>query len=108
LALESPAAAGKAINVGSGESRSVLEVAEALAAATGKQHLTPHVTGKYRAGDIRHCFADISLARRLLGFEPQVGFQDGLTELAEWLSGQIAVDSVDQATEELARRGLVA
>jgi dTDP-L-rhamnose 4-epimerase len=108
LALESPAAAGRAINVGSGESRSVLDVAEALAAATGKQHLTPHVTGQYRAGDIRHCFADISLARRLLGFEPEVAFGDGLAELAEWLGGQIAVDSVDRATEELARRGLVA
>jgi dTDP-L-rhamnose 4-epimerase len=108
LALESPAASGKAINIGSGESRSVLEVAEALADAIGKRHLAPHVTGKFRAGDIRHCFADIGLARRLLGFEPEVAFADGLAELAEWLTGQIAVDAVDQATEELARRGLVA
>jgi dTDP-L-rhamnose 4-epimerase len=98
LALESPTASGQAINIGSGESRSVLEVAEALARATGKDRLAPHVTGKYRAGDIRHCFADISLARRLIGFEPQVAFQDGLAELAEWLSGQIAVDFVERAT----------
>ena len=108
LALEAPEAAGKAINIGSGESRSVLEVANALAAATGNRHLAPHVTGKHRAGDIRHCFADISLARRILGFEPQVAFEDGLADLADWLSGQIAVDAVDQATEELSRRGLVA
>jgi dTDP-L-rhamnose 4-epimerase len=108
LALETPAAAGQVINVGSGQSRSVLEVAQALAAATGRTRLTPHVTGKYRAGDIRHCFADIGLARRLLGFEPEVRFEDGIAELAEWLSGEIAVDAVDEATEELSRRGLVA
>jgi dTDP-L-rhamnose 4-epimerase len=108
LALEAPAAAGQAINIGSGQSRTVLEVAQVLAAATGKRRLTPHVTGKYRAGDIRHCFADISLARRLLGFEPEVSFEAGIAELAEWLSGEVAVDAVDRATEELSRRGLVA
>src|SRR5688500_1018585 len=69
-ALETPAAGGQVSNTGAGESRTVLEVAQVLAAATGKRQLTPHVTGKYRAGDIRHCFADISLARNLLGFEP--------------------------------------
>lgn len=108
LALEIPAAAGQVINIGSGESRSVLEVAQALVAATGKTALTPHVTGKYRAGDIRHCFADIGLARRLLGFRPEVRFEDGIAELAEWLSGEIAVDAVEEATAELSRRGLVA
>ena len=108
LALETPAAAGQVINIGSGESRSVLDVAQALAAATGRRQLTPHITGKYRAGDIRYCFADIGLARRLLGFEPQIRFDDGIAELAEWLSGEIAVDAVEQATEELSRRGLVA
>jgi dTDP-L-rhamnose 4-epimerase len=108
LALEAPAAAGQVINIGSGQSRTVLEVAQVLAAATGKRRLTPHVTGKYRAGDIRHCFADISLARRLLGFEPEVSFEVGIGELAEWLSGEVAVDAVDRATEELSRRGLVA
>ena len=108
LALETSAAAGQVINVGSGESRTVLEVAQVLAAATGKRQLTPHVTGKYRAGDIRHCFADISLARNLLGFEPNIRFEDGIAELAEWLSGEIAIDAVDAATEELSKRGLVA
>ena len=108
LALETPAAAGHVINIGSGESRTVLDVAHALAAATGKRQLTPHVVGKYRAGDIRHCFADIGLARQLLGFEPRVRFEDGIAELAEWLSGEVAIDAVDAATEELSKRGLVA
>jgi dTDP-L-rhamnose 4-epimerase len=108
LALETPAAAGQVINIGSGQSRTVVEVAQVLAAATGKRQLTPHVVGKYRAGDIRHCFADIALARRLLGFEPRVRFEDGIAELADWLSGEIAIDAVDRATEELSKRGLVA
>lgn len=108
LALETPEADGEVINVGSGEGRTVLDVARALAAATGRADLLPHCTGKYRAGDIRHCFADLSRARRILGYAPQVRFEDGLVELASWLSTQVAVDRVDDATAELARRGLVA
>jgi dTDP-L-rhamnose 4-epimerase len=107
-ALETPAAAGHVINVGSGESRSVQDVARTLARAMGRNNITPHITGKYRVGDIRHCFADISLARTLLGFQPQVSFEDGIAALVDWLIGQIATDSVEQATEELSRRGLVA
>jgi dTDP-L-rhamnose 4-epimerase len=57
-------------------------------------------------GDIRHCFADVSRARALLGYEPMVGFEEGLTELAEWLEGQIAHDRVSEASAELAARGL--
>jgi dTDP-L-rhamnose 4-epimerase len=108
LALESDVAAGQAINIGSGESRTVRDVARTLASAMGRNDIAPQITGKYRAGDIRHCFADITLARTLLGFEPQVTFEEGIDELVEWLSEQIATDSVEQATEELSRRGLVA
>jgi dTDP-L-rhamnose 4-epimerase len=108
LAMESDAAAGQAINVGSGQSRSVRDIAQTLARAMGRDDLTPQITGKYRAGDIRHCFADITLSRTLLGFEPQVRFDDGIAELVEWLQEQIATDGVEHATEELSRRGLVA
>jgi dTDP-L-rhamnose 4-epimerase len=107
LALETPAAAGQVVNIGSGQSRTVLDVARLLSEATGREDIAPECTGKYRVGDIRHCFADISLARRLLDFEPQIAFGDGIAELADWLSTQIAIDRVDQATDELARRGLV-
>ena len=72
----------------------------------GKPDLRPEVTGKARAGDIRHCFADISLARDLLGFEPEVELEDGMADLADWLAGQAAVDRVDDANVELAARGL--
>ena len=108
LALETPNAAGKVFNIGSGRSYSVREIAETLAAAMNKTHLAPEITGKCRVGDIRHCFADMSYAKRQLGFAPAVAFTDGLSELVEWLARQIAVDRVDEATDQLVRRGLVA
>ncbi len=105
LALTSERAAGLALNVGSGESISVNEIADRLAAILGGG-AKAQVTGKYRVGDIRHCFADISQAREVLGYEPQVGLDRGMAELAAWLEGQVAVDRVDDATAELAARGL--
>jgi dTDP-L-rhamnose 4-epimerase len=105
LALEKDGADGLAVNIGSGSSVSIIELAQRLAAQLGKD-IAPEVTGEFRVGDIRHCFADVSLARETLGFEAQVALEDGIAELAEWLAGQTAVDRVDQATAELARRGL--
>ncbi|MDB6058690.1 MAG: dehydratase [Verrucomicrobiales bacterium] len=106
LALANEAPAGEVFNIGSGENVTVREVAQQVAASVGKEHIEPEITGKYRVGDIRHCFADISKARRMLGYEPRVRFKDGLTELAEWLEGEAAEDKVDQAGAELAARGL--
>jgi dTDP-L-rhamnose 4-epimerase len=106
LALRAPDAPGQAFNIGSGESRTILSVAHDLAAAMGRRQISAHVTAKYRAGDIRHCFADISRARQLLGYEPQVSLKDGMAELAAWLKTQSADDGVDAATAELVARGL--
>jgi dTDP-L-rhamnose 4-epimerase len=110
LALRAPRARahGRVFNIGSGESRTVRSIAEDLAHVMGRAHIAPHVAGKYRAGDIRHCFADISLAAAELGFAPHVEFRMGLRDLADWLAGQIAVDRVERATAELESRGLVA
>jgi len=105
LALESDRAAGEAVNVGSGESASVLEIAHKLGAALGVE-IQPELTGKSRAGDVRHCFADISRARELLGYEPQVALEEGVTDLAAWLEGRVAEDRVDEAARELSERGL--
>jgi dTDP-L-rhamnose 4-epimerase len=107
LALESDVAAGETFNVGSGRAVTIREVAEEIAAVTGRTDLAPEITGRYRVGDIRHCFADISRARRILGYEPQVSFREGLEELAEWLADQSAVDRTDEAREQLERRGLM-
>jgi dTDP-L-rhamnose 4-epimerase len=105
LALERDGADGRAVNVGSGESISIGALGGLLGRVLGKQ-LAPEVTGEFRVGDIRHCFADVSLARETLGFEPQITLDGGIAELAEWLAGQTAVDRVDEAAAELARRGL--
>lgn len=106
LALETPAASGKAMNIGSGRSISIAEVADLISRALARQDLAPQITGKYRVGDIRHCFADISLAASVLGYRPQVDLDEGLQELVQWLRGQEASDGVDDAHAELARRGL--
>ncbi len=106
LALQRDEAAGRAVNVGSGESVTVREIAARLARVTGRVDLEAEVTGTYRIGDIRHCFADIALARELLRYEPRVGLDDGMAELAGWLEGQTAEDRVDSAQMELAARGL--
>ncbi len=105
LALDVPEAAGRVFNVGSGESHSVIDVAETMAAALGKD-IPPEVCGKYRVGDIRHCFADVSLARDVLGYRPQITLADGILELTEWLGEQDADDRVADASRELAARGL--
>ncbi len=106
LALEKISVRGVPLNIGSGESVSVREIAEKLAKVLGKEHIEPQVTGKYRVGDIRHCFADITLANQTLGFRPQVPLEEGMANLAEWLEGQVATDRVDDAAAELAARGL--
>jgi len=98
-------AVGQTFNIGSGEPRTVLEVANAVIDAVNAR-VEPLVTGKYRTGDIRHCFADISKAERLLGYTPQVKFTDGLRELSEWLAGTSAHDNFMRASAELDRRGL--
>jgi dTDP-L-rhamnose 4-epimerase len=105
LALEQDGADGRAVNVGSGRSVTVNEIARELAGVLGAE-IEPEATGKYRAGDIRHCFADITLARELLGYEPRVPLEAGMAELAAWLETQSADDRVDDATAELVSRGL--
>jgi dTDP-L-rhamnose 4-epimerase len=106
LALETADAAPGVFNVGSGHACTVRDVAARMAAAIGTPGVAPEITGQYRSGDIRHCFADITLARTTLGYAPAVTFEAGLTELVEWLGGEHAIDRVDEARAELATRGL--
>jgi dTDP-L-rhamnose 4-epimerase len=107
LAMEAPAAAAQVFNVGSGHRFTIRAVAQRLARMLGKEDLRPEITGKYRVGDIRHCFADISLAKQVLGYRPQVSLDEGLEDLAEWLNQQRATDRVADASAELAARGLM-
>jgi dTDP-L-rhamnose 4-epimerase len=106
LALEHPDLHSDVINVGSGTSITIREIAWRLAKVLGKEQIEPEVTAEYRVGDIRHCFADIAKARTLLGYEPSVPLEDGIAQLAGWLEGQVADDHVEDARRELATRGL--
>jgi dTDP-L-rhamnose 4-epimerase len=107
LAMQSSGADGTAVNVGSGKPVSVRQVAAEIASLLGL-HLPLHITGTYRAGDIRHCFADISSISASLGYVPKVSFHDGMTELVGWLESQEAQDYTEEAFKDLATRGLVA
>jgi dTDP-L-rhamnose 4-epimerase len=102
LAAERPDAVDRVFNIGSGEARRIIDVATSVARALGKD-VPPHITGKYRVGDVRHCFADISLARDQLGFDPEVTFEHGVRELAEDLEAQAAKGSVTRDREQEAR-----
>jgi dTDP-L-rhamnose 4-epimerase len=107
-ALAHPEAAGEVFNIGSGVERSVSQVAHSIARALNRNDIEPEITGKARIGDIRHCFCDGSKAAGMLGFRARKDFDEGLSELAEWVAIQTADDRADEAHAELEARGLVA
>ena len=107
LAMSRPESDGAVINIGSGQPISIRRVAEILARSLGVD-LEPVITHKYRAGDIRHCYADISRAKQLLGYEPQVTHEAGFLELAEWLESQEAEDKAEAMLHKLPTYGLTA
>ncbi|SDY22618.1 NAD-dependent epimerase/dehydratase family protein [Citreimonas salinaria] len=110
LALERDESAGHVINVGSGNSYTVVQVAQLLADAMGCAELEPEVLGKFRMGDIRNCFADISKARDLLGFAPEKRLEDSLGPFVEWVRSAPETGKKDRGDEmrrQLEERGLV-
>jgi dTDP-L-rhamnose 4-epimerase len=107
LAMERSEADGMALNIGSGESITIEDVAKTLTRSLDL-NVPVEITGKYRAGDIRHCFGDISLARKTLGYEPQYSFENGVSELVEWLRSQTAEDRVRDVQQQLTAFGLTA
>jgi dTDP-L-rhamnose 4-epimerase len=106
LAIEKSGADYEALNIGTGIATTVNQMAKLLADGLGK-NISGEITGQYREGDIRHCVADISKAKRLLGYAPRVGLRDGLRELLEWVRRQSAQDLVPQMQKELAARNLM-
>lgn len=106
LALDSSDADYQILNVGTGRATTIKFIAEVIARGLGK-NIEPEVTGQFREGDIRHCIADISRVRKLLGYEPKVTLEEGLVELFEWVGGQQADDRLHAATAELAANSLV-
>jgi dTDP-L-rhamnose 4-epimerase len=106
LVLQTDRADYQALNIGTGVPTSVRRVACLLARGLGTD-LEPEIVGKYREGDIRHCVADISRARTLLGYEPKVALEQGIPELLDWVRPQEAADGVVRAATELETRQLV-
>jgi dTDP-L-rhamnose 4-epimerase len=105
LALDSSKADYEMFNVGCGKPITVKYIAETFAELYGKK-IKPEVKNKYRAGDIRHCYADISKIRKI-GFEPKIEFRQGMAQLVKWGQKQEAKDLSQQALRELQERKLV-
>ena len=105
LALDSEEATGQAINVGVGSPLTIVQVAQLLAKQLGVD-IPPELTGKFRVGDIRHCWADPIRAEKLLGFTASISLEAGVAELVDWVSTQKANDRVEKAYAELGQRGL--
>ena len=94
----------RSFNVGTGRALSILEMSAALIELLGV-NIAPEITGQYRAGDIRHCYADISEISKL-GYQPGIEFEDGIADLVDWVRKQQAMDSFEFARAELQGRGL--
>ena len=107
LAMETAGAAGAVLNVGSGRSYAIADIATMLAEAMDLPDLEPEILGKARSGDIRHCFADTTRAREVLGFEPQHPLEDSMDEIVEWIRGETTIDRGPEMRRHLEARGLV-
>lgn len=109
LALEHSSADYEAINIGTGKPISIKKLAEVLIKLYGKNNLQPYISNEYRKGDIRHCYADIEKARKLLNYNPVITLEDGLTELANWAKTHWwgAIDHFEKALEELRAKRLI-
>ncbi len=105
LLLDHPDADYEVFNIGTGKPSSVLDLAETLIDLYGK-NFRPNVIGKFRNGDIRDCFSDISKIRKL-GFEPKISLKEGLANLVEWGESQNSVSKVEDAHRQLVEKGLV-
>ncbi len=105
LAMTSRKADYEVVNVGSGTALSVLDMAGIMIREMGGC-CKPEVIGKYRVGDIRHCYADRTKARRVLGYEPKVSFEEGIREFLSWADSRQSEDRLSAATAELELRKL--
>ena len=104
--LESSAADGRVLNVGTGTAVSVALLATTIAETLGSS-IEPEILGEFRPGDVRHCYADVRLARELVGFEAEIALADGIRDVVEWIGEGTPEDHADAALAELVSRGLI-
>ena len=93
-------------NVGTGIPINVLAIATMLAKLYNKD-IKPRIVNKFRAGDIRHCYADITKIKTRLGYKPSYNLEQGMKELVQWADNENAADTVEKANKELEEKGLV-
>jgi len=108
LALGADSVDGVALNIGTGSPTTVLDIARTLAERLGLQ-ADPEIVQRFRHGDIRHCYADISAAKTLLGYRPTISLEDGMAALIEWTRREApeAEDRTEASSAQLTERGLV-
>jgi len=107
LAMQREEADYEVFNVGTGRPLTILQMAHVLIDNLADGQMEPEIAGRYRRGDIRHCFADIRKIGDRLGFVPQVSFDDGIPDLTDWVREQEVVDGFDRVAKELADKSLV-
>jgi dTDP-L-rhamnose 4-epimerase len=107
MALEAPDAENTAVNIGTGSQTSILELASSLTTLCGSS-AKPQIVGSARVGDIRHCFANVTKARKLLNFRATTSLRNGLESLVAWAKTNKwqAIDRVEQAYSELREKQL--
>ncbi len=105
LAMQNDKANYQVFNVGTGRSLRVLDIARALIKKLGSS-VDIDIVSKYREGDIRHCYADISKIQSQIGFQPKVKFEEGISDLVEWVKRQKAVDQFEKSQRELKEKKL--
>jgi len=105
LAAEKEGANYEVFNVGTGKPSTVLEIAAILIKKLGSS-VDAHIVKKFRQGDIRHCYADISKIQEKLGFNPKVKFENGISDLTEWVQNEKATDQFEKSNKDLEKRRL--
>ena len=102
-----PEASGQAINLGTGKARTIGQTAHVIGQALGWNAPVINGTGEFRSGDIRHCFADISKARKLLRWAPTVQWANGIAEYARSVADERPADHTARAMTSLYENGLI-
>ncbi len=105
LAMVEKEANYEIFNVGTGRPSTVLDIANLLIKNLGSS-VNIDIVRKYRHGDIRHCYADISKIQKKLGFKPPLKFEEGVSDLVEWVKRQKAVDQFEKSQKELKEKKL--
>lgn len=106
LGMEKKEADYQIMNIGGGKPVPIKEVAQILAKLL-KKDIDPRITGEYRKNDIRNCYADITKAKKLLGWKPHVSLQQGFAELIAWSEKEESEDAFESAEKELREKKLL-